>query len=157
MFNIFKSKKRELLSPVKGEVIELDKVDDPVFSGKMMGEGFAVIPSDNKIVSPCNGTIVQVFKTKHAIIIRDEFGLEIIIHVGLDTVKLKGEGFDVKVKDGQSVNKGDLLMTVDFKYLKEQGKPIVTPIVITNMSGVTIKNINTGLVNKGDVALTFDN
>lgn len=155
MFNIFKSKIRELVAPIDGEIIALEKVDDPVFSTKMMGDGFAVIPSDNQVVSPCNGTVVQVFKTKHAIIVKDEFGLGIIIHVGLDTVKLKGQGFDVKVKDGDTVSRGDILMEVDFKYLKEQGKDIVTPIVITEMEGLAIKTIDTGKHQKGDVVLTF--
>lgn len=157
MLNIFKTKKKELLAPFDGEVIELDQVDDPVFAGKMMGEGFAIIPSGNELISPCNGTVVQVFKTKHAIIIKDEFGLELIIHVGLDTVKLKGEGFDVKVTDGQKISKGDLLMLVDLKYIEEQGKATVTPVVITNMQGVTIKEVKTGPCKKGDVSLIFSN
>lgn len=157
MFNIFKSKRKELLAPFNGEVIKLEQVDDPVFSGKMMGDGFAIIPTDNQLVSPCDGIVVQVFKTKHAIILKDEFGLEIIIHVGLDTVKLKGNGFDIRVKDGQKVSKGDHLMTVDFDFIKSQEKQIVTPVVITNMDKVTIKSVITGPVSKGDPILMFDN
>ncbi len=133
MFKFLKKENKELLSPAKGKIIPITEVNDPVFAGKMMGDGYAVIPESSTMVSPCDGEIVQVFKTKHAIIIRSNDGLEIIFHVGLDTVALKGEGFDVKVTDGQKVKAGDVLMIVDLAYLQEQGKDIVTPVVITNM------------------------
>lgn len=155
MLNIFKSKKRELCSPADGEVILLEEVEDEVFSQKMMGDGFAVIPSNNQIVSPCNGEVLQVFNTKHAIVIRDEFGLELIIHVGLDTVKLKGEGFDVKVVKGQMVKRGELLLNVDLEFLEKNQKQIVTPVIITNMDKVTINKRVTGKQKANTVVLTF--
>lgn len=156
MFKLFKGKKKELISPAKGRIIPMDQVEDEVFAAKMMGDGFAVIPEDGRIISPCNGVIVNVFKTKHAVIIRDEFGLELIVHVGLDTVQLKGEGFDVKVEEDQKVSKGDLLMNVDLDFLKAQGKPLVTPVVITNMNIIKSLQVNEGAIDAGEVALTFE-
>lgn len=156
MFNIFKGKKKELVSPAKGRIIPMDQVEDEVFAAKMMGDGFAVIPEEGRIVSPCNGVVVNVFKTKHAVIIRDEFGLEIIVHVGLDTVQLKGEGFDMKVEENQKISKGDLLLNVDLDFLKAQNKPLVTPVVITNMDIIKSLQVNEGAVDAGQVTLTFE-
>ena len=156
MFKLFKGKKKELVSPAKGRIIPMDQVEDEVFAAKMMGDGFAVIPEEGAIVSPCNGVVVNVFKTKHAVIIRDEFGLELILHVGLDTVKLKGEGFDVKVTENQQVKKGDLLLNVDLAFLKEQNISAVTPVVITNMAIIKSLDVTTGDVDAGDVVLTFE-
>ncbi len=156
MFKLFKGKKKELVSPAKGRIIPMDQVEDEVFAAKMMGDGFAVIPEEGAIVSPCNGVVVNVFKTKHAVIIRDEFGLELILHVGLDTVKLKGEGFDVKVIENQQVKKGDLLLNVDLAFLKEKNISAVTPVVITNMAIIKSLDVTTGDVDAGDVVLTFE-
>ena len=156
MFKIFKGKKKELVSPAKGQIIPMDQVEDEVFAAKMMGDGFAVIPEEGVIVSPCNGVVVNVFKTKHAVIIRDEFGLELIIHVGLDTVKLKGQGFDVKVTENQQVKKGDLLLNVDLALLETHKLSPVTPVVITNMNLIKSLEVIEGQAASGDVALTFE-
>lgn len=132
--NIFKKKPKtvELFSPFNGKVINVSEVPDPVFSEKMMGDGFAVIPSDGRLVSPVKGKILQVFLTKHAICIETPEGLEMIIHVGLDTVELNGQGFDVAVKDGDNVEVGDLLSNIDLDFLKKNNKEVVTPVLITN-------------------------
>lgn len=129
-----KTQTEEIYSPLTGEVISLAEVPDPVFSNKMMGDGIAIIPKEGRLVSPVEGEIVQVFPTKHAIGIKSARGVEILIHVGLETVDLKGEGFETFVKEGQSVKVGDVLSTFDIHFLESKNKEIVTPIIITNTS-----------------------
>lgn len=134
--NLFQKKAKtqieEIYSPLTGEIIPLGEVPDPVFSQKMMGDGIAIIPKEGKLVSPVDGEIMQVFPTKHAIGIKSLKGLEILIHVGLETVELKGEGFEIFVKEGQSVKAGDVLSNFDIQFLESKNKEIVTPIIITN-------------------------
>lgn len=132
--NFFKPKSKviELFSPLNGTVINISEVPDPVFSEKMMGDGFAVIPNDGELVSPVKGKIIQVFPTKHAICIETEDGLEMIIHVGLDTVELNGEGFEVLVGAGDNIEVGDPLLNIDLEFLIKNNKEIVTPVIIAN-------------------------
>ncbi|RAS81072.1 PTS sugar transporter subunit IIA [Priestia endophytica] len=127
-----KTQTEEIYSPLTGEIISLAEVPDPVFSNKMMGDGIAIIPKEGKLVSPVEGEIIQVFPTKHAIGIKSVRGLEILIHVGLETVDLKGEGFETFVEEGQSVKAGDVLSSFDIHFLESKNKEIVTPIIITN-------------------------
>lgn len=136
MLNLFKKTKKELniYAPLNGEIIPLEKVPDPVFSQKMMGDGIAMIPSNGHVHAPVDGTIIQIARTKHAVGILAEDGSEILIHIGLETVALDGEGFRVAVKKGDKVSVGDLLIEVDWDYIKEHAKSAVTPIVITNSS-----------------------
>ena len=119
-----------ITAPMNGKVIALEEVPDPVFSQKMMGEGCAMIPSDGHVYSPINGTVKLVAATKHAIGLETEDGVEILVHFGLETVGLNGEGFDVKVQAGDKVNQGDLLMNVDYDSLKAKNINLTTPIVI---------------------------
>ncbi len=134
--NIFKRKTKmimvDLFSPIYGEVISLSEVPDPVFAQKMMGDGLAFIPKDGKVVSPVSGKIVRIFPTKHAIVILTENELEILIHLGLDTVELNGKGYEVFVNEGQQIKVGDPLMNVDLELLEKYNKEIVTPMTITN-------------------------
>lgn len=131
--NLFKkAKPLEIYTPVNGEIIPIEEVPDPVFSQKMMGEGVAVIPSTGNIHAPVDGTIMLVADTKHAIGIRAEDGTEILVHIGLETVSLKGQGFTVAVNMGDKVSVGQLLIEVDWEYIGKHAKSIVTPIVITN-------------------------
>ncbi|WP_342504679.1 glucose-specific PTS transporter subunit IIBC [Sporosarcina sp. FSL K6-2383] len=123
----------DFVSPMQGEIIPLSEVPDPVFAGKMMGDGFAVVPSDGVIVSPVNGTIVTLFPTKHAVGIQSDSGREILIHVGIDTVKLAGEGFEALVTQGDRVEKGQPLLKVDIDYIQEHATSIITPIIFTNL------------------------
>ena len=133
MFNIFKSDDSiNLFAPMNGEIVKLDDVSDPAFSQKMMGEGIAIDPSDDFVVSPCEGEIVQIFDTNHGVGIETEEGVEILIHIGIDTVKLKGEGFTRIANPGDKVNVGDELIKIDREFLKENAPSLVTPIVITN-------------------------
>lgn len=127
-----KSKEQIIYAPLNGDILPLEEVPDPVFSQKMMGEGIAIMPSDGKLVSPINGKVVQIPDTKHAIGLVADDGTEILIHVGLETVALKGKGFDVKVQADDTVKLGDLLMDIDLAFIKEHASSTVTPIIITN-------------------------
>ena len=154
--NLFnKTQIEELLSPLHGEVVPLSEVPDPVFAQKMMGEGIAIIPQNGKVVSPVSGHVVQVFPTKHAIGIKSKGGLEILIHIGLETVELNGEGFNVLVDSNQPIRAGDPLVNVNLEYLKSQNKEIVTPIIMTNMEKVQeIKPIDKKETTWGELLLT---
>lgn len=137
MLKLFKRKKDiDILTPMNGEIVNIEDVPDEVFSQKMVGDGIAIQPTEGTVSAPCNGKIVQVFPTKHAIGIETDEGLQILIHIGIDTVELKGKGFKTFVDSGDIVKAGDKLLEVDLDYLKENGKPITTPVVITNMSEV---------------------
>ncbi|WP_339226105.1 PTS glucose transporter subunit IIA [Oceanobacillus sp. FSL K6-2867] len=137
MFGKLFKKKEEvtditLIAPVSGEVVALEEVPDPVFSEKMMGDGVAIKPKNGDVVSPVNGEIIQVFPTKHAVGIRAENGAEILIHIGLETVSLNGEGFTSFVGEGEQVKQGDKLIHFDMEIVREKAKSSITPIIITN-------------------------
>lgn len=119
-------------SPIKGEVKALSEVNDSVFSGGMMGKGFAILPEKGAAVSPVEGRVTAVFKTKHAIGITSARGAEILIHIGLDTVRLDGRHFEMHVKEGDAVAPGDLLITFDIEEIKAAGFDVMTPVIITN-------------------------
>ena len=119
-------------SPISGKVIELEKVDDPVFSSGAMGKGIAIEPMDNKVYAPFNGTIEFIAETKHAIGLLSEDGVEVLIHVGMDTVKMQGRGFNVKTSANSKVKAGDLLLEFDKNAIEKEGYSLITPVVITN-------------------------
>ena len=119
-------------APIQGEVFELSAVKDEVFSSEMMGKGVAILPEQGRVVSPIKGTVSMVFETKHAIGLVSEDGVEVLIHVGMDTVQLKGEHFTSHVKQGDSINVGDLLVEFDKEAIADKGYELLTPIVITN-------------------------
>src|SRR5699024_3372330 len=122
----------DLYAPCNGKIVTLENVSDPVFNQKMMGEGIAIIPADSKIVSPFNGRVVQIPETNHAIGLNDKNNNEVLLHIGLETVGLNGEGFKAKVQTGDYVETGQVLMELDIDYLQKNAKDIITPIVITN-------------------------
>ncbi|MEW4329135.1 glucose-specific PTS transporter subunit IIBC [Rossellomorea marisflavi] len=139
------------VAPITGELKDITEVPDQVFSGKMMGDGFAILPEEGMIVSPVDGKIVNVFPTKHALGIESKGGREILIHVGIDTVKLQGEGFEALVKEGDQVEAGQPLLKVDLDFIKANAPSIITPIVFTNLKEgqqVTLKS--PGKVNRND-------
>lgn len=138
------SSKTILENPIKGEIIPLGKVPDEVFSGKMLGDGFAVKPRDNRIYSAVEGMVKVLFPTNHAVVVKTEEGLEVLIHVGIDTVVLSGEGFNAHVKQGDRVKKGDLLITFDRKLIEEKAKSILTPVVVTNMKKIESIDVKYG-------------
>lgn len=146
-----KSKEINIYAPVDGEVVGLDKVEDEVFSEKMMGDGLAIIPNNGEFVSPIDGQLVSVFPTKHAYGIQDKSGVEILLHIGLDTVTLDGKGFELFVEQGQKIKTGEALVNVDLKYVKPKVPSITTPIIFTNQANKKIKIVKTGKVKKGDL------
>lgn len=127
-----------ILAPVSGQVLPLSEVDDQVFASGAAGQGVAILPTDNQIVAPFDGEIVAVFPSKHAIGIKSTSGCEILIHIGLNTVMLEGEGFDVHVTQGQFVVAGELLITFDKALIEKEGYSLVTPIITTNLPENTI-------------------
>ncbi|MEH6888188.1 glucose-specific PTS transporter subunit IIBC [Bacillus sp. JJ864] len=137
--------------PIEGKILPITEVPDQVFSGKMMGDGFAIEPTEGTVVSPVNGEIVNVFPTKHAIGIQSEGGKEILIHFGIDTVKLNGEGFEALVSQGDKVTQGQPLLKVDIAFVKENAPSIITPIVFTNLQeGQKVEIKKQGNVKKGE-------
>jgi sugar PTS system EIIA component len=145
MFGFFKKgdkkdnlpvEKEHLYSPANGIVVPVSDVADPVFSQKMMGDGFAVIPADGNIYSPAKGKVLSVFPTKHAVGILLDSGLELLLHMGLDTVELNGKPFEVFVKEGQALTADTLIAKVDLAQLQAAGKDSAMVVVITNMDKV---------------------
>lgn len=133
--NLFKNKNKKHIfaSPVNGEILDLSEVPDDVFSQKIMGDGFAIKSYDGIILSPISGTVEMVFDTKHAIGLKTHEGKEILIHLGIDTVKLKGEGFNVFVESGQEINVGDKLIEMDVDFIKENAVSDLSPVIFTNL------------------------
>ncbi|WP_405096882.1 glucose-specific PTS transporter subunit IIBC [Oceanobacillus sp. FSL H7-0719] len=139
------------VSPMTGEIKPLSEVPDPVFSGKMMGDGFAVLPTHGTIVSPVKGKIVHLFPTKHAIGIESDSGREVLIHVGIDTVNLEGKGFEALVAQDDKVEIGQPLLNVDLEYISEHAPSIMTPVIFTNLKEGEIVSIEKqGSVEIGD-------
>jgi glucose PTS system EIICBA or EIICB component len=135
------------IAPIEGELLPITEVPDQVFSQKMMGDGFAILPKEGTVVAPVDGKIVNVFPTKHAIGIESANGREILIHFGIDTVKLNGEGFEAFVSQGDTVKKGDLLLKVDIDAIKDKVPSLMTPIVFTNLKeGEQVKLEKQGVV-----------
>ncbi|GAA1487917.1 PTS sugar transporter subunit IIA [Brachybacterium sacelli] len=137
MFGMHRKKKAAtpgdlVAAPVRGRLLPLDQVPDPVFSGGLMGPGFAVDPSDGRITAPVAGTIVMVPETLHAVGLRTAAGTEILIHVGIDTVTLKGEGFTAHCAVGDDVEPGAPLLEVDLETVREHVPSMITPVIVTN-------------------------
>lgn len=135
MFDFLKKKKpKEIVlgAPAKGKAVPLAEVNDPTFSTGMLGQGVAVQPSEGKIYAPAAGTVEMVFETLHAVSMTTDAGVEVLIHVGLDTVNMKGDGFTGYVKAGDRVEKGDLLLEVDLEKVKAAGYDTITPMLVCN-------------------------
>lgn len=124
-------------APVAGSLVSIRDVSDPTFGEEILGKGVAIIPSDNRIYAPVDGKVATVFPTGHAVAVVGNDGMEILIHVGLDTVKLNGEHFTIHAEEGQEVKKGDLLLEADLEQIKASGYDIITPIVICNTDEFT--------------------
>ena len=150
----FKGVTEDVYSVADGQVINIEDVKDPVFSQKMMGDGFAVEPDNGNIVSPVAGKVASIFPTKHAIGLETDNGLEVLVHIGLDTVSLEGKPFEVKVTEGQTVAAGDLLVEADLVAIREAGRETTTVVVFTNPDAIkSVKVEHTGkLAAKAPVA-----
>lgn len=125
-------KEIEITSPLNGKYVKLEDIPDPVFAEKMMGEGFGVDPTDGEVVAPVAGTVMQVFPTNHAVGIKTNNGLEVLIHIGLETVAMEGKGFEGHVSEGDKVEKGDKLVTFDMDLVKSEANSTISPVIITN-------------------------
>lgn len=146
----------ELASPLTGRVISLAEVEDPVFAGGVLGEGVAIIPAEGKVYAPADGTISAVTDTKHAVGITTDTGAEVLIHVGLDTVRLGGEGFTLHCRQGERVIKGSLLLEFDMEKIKEAGLSLTTPVLVSNMNNfVSLKAGNKKQIEVGEKLLTI--
>lgn len=121
---------KNILAPMTGRIITLAEVPDPIFVEKILGDGIAIIPEDGKIVSPVDGVVSKVAETGHAYGVTAEDGVEVMIHVGLETVALNGACFQIYVKEGDKVKAGDLIAEADLEFIKETGRSSITPVII---------------------------
>lgn len=155
MFGIFKkNNKSEIKSPITGTGLPLSEVPDEVFASKMMGDGIAFEPSEGTLYAPIDGEIVQVFPTLHAVGIKSNNGLEILVHIGIDTVNLSGEGFESFVVVGDKVAAGQKLISFDIDLIKEKAKSAIIPLIITNMDNVANIEYKYGATTKDTAVLT---
>ncbi len=146
-----------LYSPLKGQVIPLEDVQDEAFSQKVLGDGIAVEPTEGKLFSPCDGKVETVFETKHAVNIISDTNCEILLHIGIDTAKLKGKFFTSHISEGQAVKKGDLLVSFDINQIKKAGYPVTTPMIICNSDEYNqIKTLAKGNINSGEKILKIN-
>ena len=136
MFGFLKRKIREIKSPVDGQVVALESVDDDVFSQKLVGDGVAIIPMSDVFTAPIDGTITKIFSTNHAYSIKSTKDLEVMVHIGLETVALEGKGFERLANEGDVVKAGDPVIRVDLAYIREHAKDIITPVIISDESDV---------------------
>lgn len=132
--NVRASTDMTIPSPVSGQIVSLEKVSDSVFASGAMGQGFAVVPTEGKVIAPVSGQVTAIFASKHTIGIRSENGMEILIHVGIDTVRLDGTHFELHVAQDQKIEPGDVLITFDIESIQAEGYDIITPVIFTNLS-----------------------
>ena len=148
-------KKIEISAPLTGKVVPMAQIPDEGFSSGALGEGVAILPEDGNVYAPADGVVTSMMDTKHAIGFTTDDGLELLIHVGIDTVELNGAPFEYKTSEGAHVKKGDLLMTADLKAIEEAGKKIITPIIVTNTDDyVSVKATDSTTVKNGDSLMT---
>ena len=156
MFDFLKKKDKgiEIGSPVKGKAVPISQVSDPTFGEEILGKGVAIQPEEGKIYAPADGTIEMLFDTKHAVSMTTTEGVELLVHIGLDTVALKGEHFTAHKGNGDAVKKGDLLITVDLDAVKAAGYDVITPLVVCNTTDYqTVEAVTDTAVNLGDTVL----
>lgn len=143
-----------IYAPMAGTAVAISEVPDPTFSSGMMGNGIAIQPTDGKVCSPVNGTVDMMFDTGHAVSLVSDAGAEILIHVGLETVGLNGAPFTIKVKSGDKVKKGQVLMVADLDAIKAAGLPTITPVLICNTDDYATFNTTVGnAVTNDDVVI----
>jgi PTS system D-glucosamine-specific IIC component len=144
-------------SPITGKAADLSEAPDEAFAGGMMGEGSAMTPVDNTVYAPEDGTVAFVFDTKHAIGFVTDTGVSMLLHIGIDTVKLEGRGFEVMVSDGQHVKKGEPMMKLDLEFLKSHAPSIVSPVLCTDLEdGQEVRLLHTGEIKAGEPLMEVD-
>ncbi|MFK9090197.1 PTS glucose transporter subunit IIA [Bacillus salipaludis] len=151
MFGLFKRKKTEVFSPVDGKIVNIEQVNDPVFSSKAMGEGMAFLPTSEKIFSPIDGEVINIFPTKHAILLKTQSNLDVLLHVGINTVELNGKGFEILVKEGQQVTKKTELLKIDFQVLEEAEKENTIILVFPENHEVVVPKFDGQTKTHGEV------
>ncbi len=160
MFSFFKKHKaKELKAFLSGKVVPITEVEDEAFASKSMGDGIGIIPTDNKVLAPADGEIVLVMKdSKHACALRLSNGMEVIIHIGIDTVNMKGEGFECLVEMGQKVKAGQPIITFDADKIKQAGYSTTSMLVVTGEGSAKNINFNSGFEAKAgeDIVVTFE-
>lgn len=134
MFGFLKGKNKEVVigSPAKGKAVPVSRVNDPTFADEILGKGMAVMPEDGKVCAPADGEINMVFDTCHAFSMTTKDGVELLVHIGLETVGLKGKGFTAHAKAGDKVNKGDLVITAELDVIKGEGLDTIIPVIVCN-------------------------
>lgn len=150
MFKFFKSKEIEIVAPMTGKAVAITEVEDPVFGEKMIGDGLAIEPTDGLVLAPCKGKVVQIFPTNHAVGIETKEGFDLLIHLGIDTVELNGEGFERLVEEGQDVEVGTPIIRMDIDLVAKKEKPTITPVIITTMDKIKSIETITGQVIAGE-------
>lgn len=150
MFKLRKKKTDIITSPVNGTVITMDQVKDEVFANKLLGDGFAVEPQDGEIYAPIEGEVFSIFPTKHAISLKSKNGLEVLVHMGIDTVELNGEGFTIHVKEHDQVNASTNMATMDLDAIQAKGKQVPIIVAFTNLKDKEV-HVDTGLHQVQDV------
>jgi PTS system glucose-specific IIA component len=153
MFGLFKTKSIKVVAPVSGEAVALESVNDEVFSQKMVGDGIAMIPDEGIFRAPVEGEVSKIFSTGHAYIIRHQSGLEVMVHIGLDTVSLKGEGFRIIASEGESVKAGDVIIEADLALIESLGKEITTPVIISEMGPFKSIDTKEGKISESDLIM----
>lgn len=163
MFSFFKKKEVTtayadvIFAPLKGTAVPSSEIKDPTFGEEMLGKGMAIKPSEGKVYAPFDGTVATVFDTRHALSLVSEKGTEVLIHVGLDTVMLKGQYYTAHTENGASVKKGDLLLEFDIEAIQAAGYDVITPVVVCNTDDYKEVIRTTGLqVEPGDVVMQLE-
>lgn len=147
MFGFGKKKKKiSITAPITGQAVPLEQVPDPAFSQKIIGDGIAIEPTEGVFVSPFDGHVVHLIDSHHSLVLAHESGLELLVHIGVNTVSLQGKPFKPHVKSGDKVKKGQTLIEFDIAQIKEAGLPVITPIIVANGDIVAELKANTGNV-----------
>jgi len=150
MFGFLKRKTREVFSPVDGRIVKLESVNDEVFSQKMVGDGVAIIPVGTQFCAPIDGVVSKIFSTNHAYSVKSDKDLEVMVHIGLETVTLNGKGFTRIANEGDTVKAGDVIVEVELACIQEHAKDIITPIIITDESDTREIEKKYAIVKQGD-------
>jgi PTS system glucose-specific IIA component len=146
-------KEREIIAPIDGKAVDITEVPDEVFSQKMVGDGMAILPIGDTFRAPIGGKVTKIFETNHAYSIEDAHGMTVMVHIGLDTVELGGEGFERLVQEGDEVKAGDPVIRIDYATVSQKAKDMLTPVIVTSESTVTTIDKWPRVVKSGDTLM----